>query len=97
MRSVIATCWYCAVTMNGVIQILCVILYKLINMFRTNMCPSSAADECVVLSPRVGIVPWLQEDCQNRLACSVSIEEFVAQLSTCFGQPCAHLQELTTA
>jgi len=42
------------------------------------MCPSSGADDCVVLSPRVGIVPWLQEGCQNRLAGSVSIEEFVA-------------------
>jgi len=28
-------------------------------------------------SPRVGIVPWLQEGCQNQLAGSVSIEEFV--------------------
>ena len=45
------------------------------------MCPSSGADDCVVLSPRVGIVPWLQEGCQNRLAGSVSIEEFVAQLN----------------
>ena len=45
------------------------------------MCPSSGADDCIVLSPRVGIVPWLQEGCQNRLAGSVSIEEFVAQLA----------------
>ena len=29
-----------------------------------------------MLSPRVGIVPWLQEGCQNRLAGSVSIEEY---------------------
>jgi len=54
------------------------LLYKLLNMFRANMCPSSGADDCVVLSPRVGFVPWLQEGCQNRLAGSVSIEEFVA-------------------
>ena len=47
-------------------------------MFRATMCPSSGADDCVVLSPRVGIVQWLQEGCQNRLADSVSIEEFVA-------------------
>jgi len=46
-------------------------------MFRATMCPSSGADDCVVLSPRVGIVPWLQEGCQNRLAGSVSIEEFL--------------------
>jgi len=46
--------------------------YNLLNMFR--------ATKCAVLSPRVGIVPWLQEGCQNRLAGSVSIEEFVAQL-----------------
>jgi len=51
-------------------------------MFRATMCPSSGADDCVVLSPRVGIVPWLQEGCQNRLAGSVSIEEFVAQRTT---------------
>jgi len=45
------------------------------------MCQSSGVDDCVVLSPRVGIVPWLQEGCQNRLAAGiVSIEEFVAQL-----------------
>ena len=54
------------------------LLYKLLNMFRATMCPSSGVDNCVVLSPRVGVVPWLQEGCQNRLAGSVSIEEFVA-------------------
>jgi len=52
--------------------------YKLLNMFQANMCPSSGADDCVVLSPHVGIG---QEGCQNRLAGSVSIEEFVAQLA----------------
>jgi len=57
-----------------------IIFYKLLNMFRATMCPSSEADDCVVLSPRVGIVPWLQEGCQNRLAGSASIEKFVAQL-----------------
>jgi len=46
------------------------------------MCPSSGDDDCVVLSPDVGVVPWLQEGCQNRLAGGVSIEEFVAQLRT---------------
>jgi len=56
------------------------LLYKLLNMFRATMCPSSGDDDCVVLSPRVGIVPWLQEGCQNRLTGSVSIEEFVAKL-----------------
>ena len=68
------------------------LLYKLLNMFRATMCPSSGADDCVVLSPRVGIVPWLQEGCQNRLAGSVSIEEFVAQRTTNrFWQPfCSH-------
>ena len=33
-----------------------------------------------MLSPRVGIVPWLQEGCQDQLAGSVSTEEFVALL-----------------
>ena len=51
-------------------------------MFRTTMCPSSGADEWLVLSPRVGIVPWLQEDCQKWLAGSVSIEEFLAHRAT---------------
>ena len=56
------------------------LLYKLLNMFRATMCPSSGADDCVVLSPHVGIVPCLQEGCQNQLAAgSVSIEEFVAR------------------
>jgi len=58
------------------------LLYKLLNMFRATMCPSSGADDYVVLSPRVGIVPWLQEDCQNRLAGNVSFEEFVARSAT---------------
>jgi hypothetical protein len=56
------------------------LLYKLLNVFRATKCPSSGADDYVVLSPRVGIVPWLQKGCQNRLAFSASIEEFVAQL-----------------
>jgi len=51
------------------------LLYKLLIMFRATMCPSSGADGCVVLLPHV--VPWLQEGCQNRLAGSVSIEEFM--------------------
>ena len=54
------------------------LLYKLLNMFRATMCPSSGADDCIVLIPHVGVMPWLQEGCQNRLAGSVSIEEFVA-------------------
>ena len=58
------------------------LLYKFLNMFWATMCPSSGADDCVVLLPRVGIVPWLQEGCQNRLAGSVSIEGFVAQHAT---------------
>ena len=48
-------------------------------MFRATMCPSSAADDCVILFPHVGIVPWLQEGCQDRSAGIVSIEEFVAR------------------
>jgi len=40
------------------------------------MCPSSGADDCVVLSPV--LVLRLQEGCQNRLAGGVSIEEFIA-------------------
>jgi len=48
------------------------LLYKLLNMFRANMCQSSGADDCVVLSPRVGVVQWLQEGCQNRSAGSAT-------------------------
>jgi hypothetical protein len=58
------------------------LFYKLLNMFRATMCPSSGADGCVMLSLRVGIVPWLQGGCQDRLAGSVSIAEFVAVLRT---------------
>ena len=47
-------------------------------MFRATMCPSSVAEDCVVLSPRIGVVLWLQKGCQNRLAGSVYLE--VAQL-----------------
>ena len=56
------------------------LFYKLLNMFRATMCPSSGADDCVMLSRRLGIVPWLQEGCQDRLAGSASIGEFVAAL-----------------
>jgi len=55
-------------------------LFYLLNMFRATMCPSSGADDCVMLSPRVGIVPWLQEGCQDRLAGSASMDGFVAAL-----------------
>jgi len=73
------------------------LLYKLLNMFRATMCPSSGGD-CEVLLPRIGIVLWLQEGCQNRLAGSVSIGEFVATNSSVdtlpanqFWQPsCSH-------
>ena len=58
------------------------LLYKLLNMLLATMCPSSGADDYEVLLPRVGIVLWLQEGCQNRLAGSVSIEEFVATNSS---------------
>ena len=53
------------------------LLYKLLHMFRTTIRSSSGADDYVVLSPYVDVVPWLQEGCQNRLASCVSIEEFV--------------------
>ena len=46
------------------------------------MCLSSGADDCVVISPLAGVVPWLQEGCQDRLAGSMSIEEFVARSAT---------------
>ena len=53
-------------------------------------------------------VPWLEEGGQVRLAGSASMDGFVSRwagpfhvssnsCSTCFGQPCAHHQELTTA
>jgi len=67
------------------------LLYKLLNMFLATMYPSSGADNCVVLSPRVGVVPWLQEGCQNRLAGSVSIEELDTLPTNWFWQPsCSH-------
>ena len=44
------------------------LFYKLLNIFQATMCPSSGADDSIVLSPCVGVVPWLQEGCQNRLA-----------------------------
>jgi len=56
------------------------------------MCPSSGADDCVVLSPHVGVVLWLQEGSQNRLAGSVSIEEFVATNSSMDSLPAATAQ-----
>jgi len=36
------------------------LLYKLLNMFRATMCPSSGADDWLVFSPHVGIELWLQ-------------------------------------
>ena len=57
-----------------------ILFYQLLNMFRATMCPSSGADDCVMLQPRVGIVPWLQEGCQDRLSGSASMDGFVSQL-----------------
>ena len=31
------------------------LFYQLLNMFRATMCPSSGADDCVMLQPRVGM------------------------------------------
>ena len=56
------------------------LLYKLLNMFRATMCPSSGADDWLVFSPRVGIELWPQYGCQNRLVGSVSIEGLITQL-----------------
>ena len=38
------------------------LLYKLLNMFRAIMCPSSGADDCVVLS-LLKMGTWLPETC----------------------------------
>ena len=55
-------------------------LYKLLNMFRATLCPSSGTDYSVVYRrvwcSAVAAVGW-----QNRLAACVSIEEYVAQLA----------------
>ena len=55
--------------------------YKLLNMFRATLCPSSGADDIVVFLPLVvychGCV-----GCQIRLAGCVSIGEYVAQRAT---------------
>ena len=59
------------------------------------MCPSSGADDCVVLSPRVGIVPWLQEGCPNRLAGSVSIEDYLLTGSNSLPAATAQYQHMT--
>jgi hypothetical protein len=70
------------------------------------MCPSSGADDCVNVIALCWYVPWLQEGGQVRLVGCASMDGFVAQriiyfssnsCLTCFGQPCAHHQELTTA
>jgi len=50
-------------------------------MFRATVCPSSGAEEWVVFSPRVGIVPWLQEGCQNRLVGGVSTDSLTAAMA----------------
>jgi len=56
------------------------LLYKLVNMFRATLCPSSGADDLVVLFPHVvschGCV-----GSQIRLAGCLSIGKYVAQLS----------------
>ena len=67
LLSVIATCRYCSVSagrLSEPVSRYCVSIeefVELLNMFRVTMCPSSGADDCVVLSPRVGIVPCLQK------------------------------------
>jgi len=62
--------------------------YKLLNMFRATMCPSSGADDCVVLLPRVGIVSWLEFVAQLRCVTNSSVDTLPANQ---FWQPsCSH-------
>jgi len=58
-------------------------LFYLLNMFRATMCPSSGADDYLILLPQVGIVPWLQEGRQDRLAGSVSTDTLPANRPSC--------------
>ena len=39
------------------------------------MCPSSGADDCVIVIASCWYVPWLQGGCQDRLAGSTSTPE----------------------
>jgi len=67
-------------------------------MFRATMCPSSGAWRLCAVIASCWYVPWLQEGGQFRLEFTFCILHFSSNsFSTCFGQPCAHHQELTTA
>jgi len=46
--------------------------YKLLNMFQATVCPPLGADDCVVLSPHVGIV--------------LNNEWYYSDMSICVGQ-----------
>ena len=50
-------------------------------MFRATMCPSSGADDCVMLLASCWYVPWLQEGGQDRLAGIASIGRTTCQSS----------------
>jgi len=53
MRHVIALCWYMPWLREGCQDRFAAsastFFYKLLNMFRATMCPSSGADDCVML------------------------------------------------
>jgi len=55
-------------------------------MFRATMCPSSGADDCVMLSPRVGMCRGCRK-VVDRLAGSETMDGFVAQLR-CVPETC---------
>ena len=55
------------------------LLYKLLNMFRATLCPSSGADDLVVFVPRMVLCRGCVGS-QIRLAGCVSIGKYVAQL-----------------
>jgi len=58
MRDFKALCWYyrgCGkVVKTGWHVVLPLFFYLLLNMFRATMCPSSGADNCVILYPCFG-------------------------------------------
>ena len=59
-------------------------LYKLLNMFRATLCPSSGADDLVVFFAACGVVPWL---------CSATYSPMDTQPANRIWPPCAHPED----
>ena len=96
LQSRVGMCRGCMeVVMTGWQVVLPLLFYQLLNTFRETKCPSSGADDCVFYS--LVLVCAVAVGRLSRHVGSQCVHFSSTSCSTCFGQKCAHHQQLTTA